>query len=321
MSERRIHHVDFGGTTPGPTFVLVHGLGGSHLNWDLLAPRLTAHGRVLALDLPGFGLSEPTGRPATIRSNVDVLAGFIRRLGEPPVVLVGNSMGGLISVLLTARIPTLVRGLVLLDPALPAPTSVIRSPVTAATLALHALPGVGERLRRDKRRRIGARATVHETLRLCGIDGDTLPADLVERSVALVEHQSDVTGMDRAFLSASRSLAWVLARTRTYRAAMTSITAPVLLVHGDRDQLVPVTAARAVARHHPTWRYVELAGVGHLPQLQVPDELAGHIVRWLGGLPTSEQPRMRPPAHDDTGLVPKARQPGGDRPESPRTVS
>jgi pimeloyl-ACP methyl ester carboxylesterase len=87
--------------------------------------------------------------------------------------------------------------------------------------------------------------------------------------------------MDRAFLSASRSLAWTLARTRAYRAAMSSITAPVLLVHGDVDRLVPVTEARATARRHPAWRYVELAGVGHLPQLQVPDELAAHVVEWL----------------------------------------
>lgn len=288
--DRPVHHVDYGGTTDGPTIVLVHGLGGSHLNWDLLAPMLTAHGRVLALDLPGFGMSEPTGRPATIRSNVDVLAGFIREVCQPPVVLVGNSMGGLISILLTARMPALVRGLVLLDPALPAPARILRSPAATLRLGTYALPGIGERLRRDRRRRIGARATVRETLRLCGIDQDALPAELVERSVALVEQRYDVSGMDRAFLSASRSLAWTLVRTRAYRAVRSSISAPVLLVHGDRDQLVPVTAARETARHHPTWRYIELRGVGHLPQLQVPDQLATHLLAWLGGLPEPEDP-------------------------------
>ncbi len=278
---RPVHHVDFGGRRAGPALVLVHGLGGSHLNWNLLAPALTAHGHVLAIDLPGFGLSEPTGRPATVRSNVDVLAAFIRDVCDPPVTLVGNSMGGLISVLLAARLPHLVSGLVLLDPALPAPGQVLRSPATAARLALHALPGVGERLRRARRRRIGARATLSETLRLCGVDERVLPRDLVERSVALVERQSDVAGMDRAVLSASRSLAWVLTHAGAYRAAMSSVTAPVLLLHGDRDQLVPVAAARATARSHPAWRYVELSGVGHLPQLQVPHAVARQIIDWL----------------------------------------
>ena len=148
----------------------------------------------------------------------------------------------------------------------------------------NALPGVGERLRRDLRRRIGPRATLDMTLRLCGVDPASLPADLLRRSVALVERQSDVAGMDRTFLSAARSLAWTLARRRAYEAAMSSITAPVLLVHGDQDRLVPVEAARAVARRHPRWRYVELAGVGHLPQLQVPEKLAGHLRAWLHDL-------------------------------------
>ena len=57
-----VHYVDFGGPADGPVLVLVHGLGGSHLNWDLFAPLVREHARVLALDLPGFGRSEPAGR-------------------------------------------------------------------------------------------------------------------------------------------------------------------------------------------------------------------------------------------------------------------
>jgi pimeloyl-ACP methyl ester carboxylesterase len=184
-----------------------------------------------------------------------------------------------------------VRGLVLLDPALPAPSRILRSPRAAAALLLHALPGVGERLRRGRRRRIGARATVRETLHLCGVDAATLPAALLGRYVALVEHQSDVAGIDRAFLSASRSLAWTLVRARRYRTAMTSVTVPVLLVHGAEDRLVPVVAARTTARVHPAWRYVELPGVGHLPQLQVPRELAPLVLEWIGCLPDRDELR------------------------------
>jgi hypothetical protein len=44
---------------------------------------------------------------------------------------------------------------------------------------------------------------------------------------------------------------------------------------------VPVAAARDVACRHPGWRYLELAGVGHVPQLQVPDRLAKEILGWL----------------------------------------
>lgn len=90
-----------------------------------------------------------------------------------------------------------------------------------------------------------------------------------------------MAGFDRAFLSASRSLTWVLTWARPYRAAMSSITVPVLLVHGHRDRLVPVSAARDAARRNPSWRYVELPGVGHVPQLQVPDRLARILLDWL----------------------------------------
>src|SRR4051794_7273886 len=278
-----VHYVDFGGEPAGPTFVLVHGLGGSHLNWELLAPRLTRHGRVLAVDLPGFGLSEPGERPATVPANVSVLERFVRVVTRPPVVLVGNSMGGMISILLTARAPELVRALALVDPALPPPLRPRDLP-TGIVFSAYALPGIGEQLTGLRRRRLGARATVDSMLRLCGVDPSRLPRALVDRSVALIENRRDVAGMDRAFLSATRSLLWALVRSGAYRSAMSSIAVPVLLVHGDRDRLVPVSAARGAARRHPAWRYIELRGVGHVPQLQVPDLLADHLLEWLGAV-------------------------------------
>src|SRR4051794_41430506 len=92
-----VHYVDFGGNPDGPTFVLVHGLGGSHQNWDLLAPLLTPHGRVLALDLPGFGRSEPGSRRASVRANVAVLRRSPSDVAGCPVGLVRNSLVRIIS--------------------------------------------------------------------------------------------------------------------------------------------------------------------------------------------------------------------------------
>ncbi len=276
-----VHYVDFGGNADGPTFVLVHGLGGSHLNWELFAPLLTPTGRVLALDLPGFGLSEPGERPATVPANVRVLDSFLRQVASGPVVLVGNSMGGMIAILLSASSPESVAGLVLLDPALPPPLTRGRNAATGAMFLAYALPGVGEQLMRARRARLGPRTLVYATLRLCGIDPAAVPPDLIARSIALIERRSDVAGMDRAFLSAARSLLWVLTRARSYRRTMSSVSAPVLLVHGAKDRLVPVAAARDAARRNPHWSYVELAGIGHVPQLQTPDRLARLVLGWL----------------------------------------
>ncbi len=275
-----VHYVDFGGAGDGPTVVLVHGLGGSHLNWDLLAPLLTSHARVYAIDLPGFGLSEPGPRLAGVRDNVAVLDRFVREVAGGPAVLVGNSMGGMISILETARSPAKVSGLVLVDPAVPGPRQRPDGRV-ALSFGLYALPGVGERYLASRRVRRGSRASVLEMLELCGVDLAAVPPGLIDRSVALVDQRQDVAGMDRAFLAAVRSLLLLLADPRLMRRAMAQIEVPVLLVHGDRDRLVPVAAARDAARRHPRWRYVELADVGHLPQLQVPDRMAELILDWL----------------------------------------
>ncbi|WP_246078587.1 alpha/beta fold hydrolase [Modestobacter excelsi] len=279
-----VHVVDHGGAADGSTVVLVHGLGGSHLNWDLFAPLLTPHARVLALDLPGFGGSEPGTRRATVQANVAVLDRFLREVAGPPVVLVGNSMGGMISILTAAAAPHLVRALVLLDPAVPGPLR-RPDPLVGLTFATYAMPGVGEYALRARRLRAGARTQVLDMLRLCGVDPATVPAALVDRSVALVEQRRDVAGMDRAFLAAARSLLRVLADPRRYREAMAAIDAPVLLVHGDSDRLVSVHNARDVAARNPDWRYAELPGVGHTPQLEVPEELAALVLGWLADLP------------------------------------
>jgi pimeloyl-ACP methyl ester carboxylesterase len=275
-----VHYVDFGGPGDGPAVVLVHGLGGSHLNWDLFAPLLTPHARVWAIDLPGFGRSEPGGRTASVQANVAVVQRFLADVVGEPVVLVGNSMGGMISLLAAGERPAAVTGLVLLDPAVPGPRRAL-DPLVAVTFALYALPFVGERFLWWRRTRQSALARVREMLQLCGVDPGALPPEVIDRSVTLLEERQDLEGMDKAFLGAARSLVRLLVDPRRYRKAMASIDDPVFLVHGDRDRLVPVAAARDIARRHPEWKYLELSGVGHVPQLQVPERVASAVLDWM----------------------------------------
>jgi pimeloyl-ACP methyl ester carboxylesterase len=275
-----VHYLDFGGPEDGPAVVLVHGLGGSHLNWDLLAPLLNGHARLYALDLPGFGRSEPGARKASVSANAAALHRFLVEVVGEPVVLIGNSMGGMLSILATGEHPEAVTGLVLIDPAIPGPRRAL-DPMVALMFAIYAVPLVGERFMRMRRTRQSELGRVREMLTLVGVDPDTVPPDVIDRSVTLLQEREDVEGMDRAFLAAARSLLRLLVDPRRYRRAMASITVPVLLVHGDRDRLVPVAAARDIARRHPAWRYLELAGVGHVPQMQVPEKLATAVLGWL----------------------------------------
>src|SRR5690348_12888685 len=95
-----VHYVDYGGE--GTPVVLVHGLGGSHLNWMCVGRELAAAPpgyRVVAPDLVGFGRTPLAGRSSSIEAQVELLAAFIEKVAGGPCVLAGNSMGGLISVL------------------------------------------------------------------------------------------------------------------------------------------------------------------------------------------------------------------------------
>src|SRR4029453_4555271 len=114
-----VHYVNFGGAAGGPRVVLVHGLGGSHLNWCLLAPRLVAEVRALAVDLVVLGRTPPEGRAATVETAAVMLDRFVREVAGAPAILVGNSMGAMASVMEAVADPDAVAGLVLLHPVLP----------------------------------------------------------------------------------------------------------------------------------------------------------------------------------------------------------
>jgi len=277
-----VHYVDFGGRVDGPCIVLVHGLGGSHLNWCLLAPRLARHARVVAVDLAGFGLTHPAGRAVTVPANAGLLGRFVGAVAGGPVVLVGNSMGGMVSILLASARPEVADGVVLVDPALPWVRGVRPDRLVAAAFLLYALPRVGERYLARRRATLSSRQLVQQVLTLCCVDPSVVPEELVAASVALLDQRAAVPGLDAAFLSAARSLVQVNARRRQYQAAMRAIRAPVLLLHGEQDRLVPVHAAQAAAAHNPSWRFQPLRGVGHVPQLETPDTVADLVLDWLG---------------------------------------
>src|SRR5207249_7166719 len=147
-----VHFADFGGA--GPTMVLVHGLGGSHLNWLAVGPALAAHARVLAPDLAGFGRTPLAGRSAEVQANHALLDRVLDTIADGPVILVGNSMGGLLAMLEAANRPDKVAALVLVGPAQPRPRGLRGArpswlePASAAMFTAYAFPRVVERLLR-----------------------------------------------------------------------------------------------------------------------------------------------------------------------------
>ncbi len=276
-----VHYLDFGGA--GPTVVLVHGLGGSHVNWLAAGPRLAARARVLAVDLAGFGRTPPAGRSSRVRANQRLLGRFVEEVAGAPAVLVGNSMGGMISVLEAAQHPGRVAGLVLVAPTVPRPRGVPLDRLVGVAFAAYAIPGVGERFLARRRAQLGTEGLVRETLRLCCVDAGRVPPEVLTAGLALAREREGMPWADAAFLQAARSLLAVLARPGAYLRVIGSVTAPTLLLHGSGDRLVPLGSSRNVARLRPDWTFEVLDGIGHVPQIEDPDRFAATVTAWLDG--------------------------------------
>lgn len=284
-----VHWIEFNpgqqGTQRKPPIVFVHGLGGSHLNWCLIGPALAAGRRAVALDLHGFGLTPGSVPTATVQANARLVSRFVREVIGAPVILVGNSMGGLISILHTAAEPDTVAGVVLIDPALPLPRGRLDPRVTGQFL-LYALPGLGEVFVRRYMMQRSPEQAVQQLLELCFADPSRANPTMTAAEIALIERRKPVsphqaTVRARTFLAASRSLLRVLGLRGRYRDMMAGIDVPVLLIGGEDDRLVQVAAMRQAAARNPRWESVFLAGVGHTPMLEVPDVTTDTIRDWL----------------------------------------
>lgn len=264
-----VHYVDHGGPAGAPLVVLVHGLGGSHANWEPFAALLAERQRVIAVDLPGFGLTGGRPRSVTVGANRRLLDRFLNAVTDEPVVLAGNSMGGLISAIQAANEPGTVSRLVLIDPALPIGLS-RPDPLVVSTFASLAVPAPVQRRLARWRPPPTLEDVTGRLLRLCVADPAGLPRSVIDQHVALARARRSIAGGDADLVLAARSLAPFLADGRRYATMLSKIKQPVLLIHGERDRLVPVRAARKAARTHPDWRYEEGPGLGHVPMLEAP---------------------------------------------------
>ena len=277
-----VRYLDFGGPADGPVIVCAHGLGGSAVNWAAIAPLLADRYRVLAPDLAGHGLTQSRGRGTDVAANRALLHRFIQMAAAGPVILMGNSMGGMISLLEASAAPGTVAGLILLDPALPFVPS-RPDPAVATMFALYAVPGIGQ-IMMNRRRRLSPEALVDSIMSMCCVDASRIPADVLAQHVDVARQRTAFVDVGRDYTAAVRSVVATAGhfRGQSYRRAINTIRCPVLLLHGEHDRLVPVTAARVAAQNHPSWSVVVMPGVGHVPQLELPAETARLFTAWLG---------------------------------------
>jgi pimeloyl-ACP methyl ester carboxylesterase len=269
-----VHYLDFSRTEAGSggrdPVVMVHGLGGSAINWLDVGPALAEGRSAVALDLAGFGETPLFERSAAVGANADLVARFIRKLFDEPVNLVGNSMGGHIAVLVAADHPQLVRRLVLVDPAVPGVHVRRPEPAMIGVMAALSVPGLAETVLARRVRVLGPDALVEQTLALVCADPSRLSPEIVEAHIKLTRERGRLGPQsNRAFIQATRSIGLRMADPRFWQRAQ-KVTAPTLVIQGELDRVIPVAAARELVRRLPSWRLEVLEGVGHVPMMETP---------------------------------------------------
>ncbi len=265
--------------TPGPAgggepALYVHGLGGASTNWTdyaaLLATRLDGE----ALDLPGFGESGPAAARGgyAVEAQARTVVAYLERRGPGPVHLVGNSMGGVTTLLVAAARPDLVRTLTLISPAMPwlRPR---RSSDFAVPMLL--LPGIG----RYAQRRLDALPPEQRAaglIRICFADPAVVPRNRIDEAIAEMARRQELPWSTDAFTASLRALArsYLVLGPRSLWKRAGLVRAATLVVWGTEDKLVPVELAARTAAAVPDSRLLVLPDVGHVAQLEAPETTA-----------------------------------------------
>jgi pimeloyl-ACP methyl ester carboxylesterase len=251
--------------------VYVHGLGGSSQNWtdlaDLLADRLDGH----AVDLPGFGRSEPTGR-YSIGALADWVIRCVEQADRGPVHLFGNSLGGSVAVRVAGVRPDLVRTLTLISPAMPFLDP--RRSFHGRMLPLLMIPRA-DRLAAKRLAMIDPADLARMVISACFADPTRYPEQRFAEALEEARLRYTVPWYTTAYVSSLRSLigsflrAYLPGSGSMWRLA-SRVTAPTLVIGGRQDRLVDMRVAAQVATVIPDSRLLMLEGVGHVAQMEVP---------------------------------------------------
>ncbi len=230
--------------------VLLHGWGSSAAVWDALRSRFPAEWRASVLDLPGHGSSPP---PA--RRTLDGMADAIARRAPRRCHVVGWSLGGLVALAWAAA----------------APEQVGRLALIATTPSFLQRPGWPQ-------------AMPEETFAVFEAAVAADPASALRRVVSL-QSQGDLRlkTVSRQLREAAASPDAALGpgldvlRSTDLRLRLSSVQASVLVLHGERDRLVPAAAGERLTRLLPAARFRAIPGAAHAPFLSDPGTVAAAL--------------------------------------------
>ena len=243
-----------------PTIVLLHGFLFDGGMWRGQIEPLSALGRVVVIDGPGAGKSEPPPR-FMLEEHADALFDAWGELGIDKAVVVGLSWGGMVAMRFALQHPTRVSGLAILDASAEVHPLAERLRYRAM-IALHKRAGLPHSL---FDREVAPKMFSERTRR-------TRP-DLVERSY---QH---AMGFNRDGV-AKGGLA-ILIHRKSILEKISAIRVPTLVMVGREDTATPLEKSENIARSIPGAELVVLDDVGHMCALEDPDAVNAHLVPFV----------------------------------------
>lgn len=231
--------------SPYPPLLLIHGAGGSHLDWPAELRRLP-HATVLTPDLPGHGRSPGRGRRAVATYAGDMIA-LLDTLGIARAIVGGHSMGGAVAQTLALEAPARVAGLILIG--------------TGARLRVHPDILNGLSVNPDP---------VYDLL-VAWHWAENTPQHLLDRS------RQQLAATDLEVLHGD----YVACDAFDVMAEVGRITAPTLVIGGTADRMTPLKYSAYLADQIPGAELVSVPGGGHMMALEQPQVVAGAVRAWL----------------------------------------
>ena len=269
-----INYVDVGSGDEDPV-VLVHGLGGQWQNWLENIPRLAQDRRVLALDLPGFGLTpEPSDGEISIPGYGRCVDAFCEELGLGKVDMVGNSMGGFVAAEVAIQFPERVSRLVLVSAAGITSADSLQTPI----LTIGRLASAIAMNTTAQDRQLAARPiTRHASLALVARHPRLLKADLAYEGFFKGAGKGGFGAALRACLDYD------------FRDRLPDVKVPTLIVWGEKDAIIPVRDANEFERLISDSRKVVMKDTGHIPMAERPQAFNDVLVGFLAETGPAEE--------------------------------
>jgi len=257
------------GSDSDPAILLIHGSGVSARSWTAQLEGLGQGLRVLAIDLPGHGDSDPMPE-ATLQAYADAARALVEILRLGPVFVAGHSLGGAVAVALAGRYPNMVKGLILLS-------TCAKLPETDSSLEglLWYLPG--------PIRKIVFFSMAKKILFAPGARGRAIQVGMEEIRACRPETiLKDVAAAKRMDLGE-------VAR---------GLRVPALILCGSRDKLTPPALSERLNDLIPSSRLLVLEGAGHMLPLEAPERVNRQILEFVGSQEGFGPRRLRHPVSE-----------------------